>query len=329
MLELCVDASECALTCYFHSLEQVVAPSAQALIKAAESHRDDLVAAKGNFDTRCDELRDSMQFDALVTLLRSEEETPAVLIQLATALLCATGDAEQAMAAADKGLEMAAGDGEALFNGHAARGLIQCVQLQAEPSMSSFQAALDLAKTKVEMSKHALARAKRLSGSCSDALEVVEKATLRRDGKTAENFLELGNCRVTCYTETLADAEAIPAAGTKEAKQWNAKCLDLLVEAHQSFESAATKMAKVGGHAVALASDAAVLEEIYVFQQMRRLDEVAVKTSEKKEDKNTIEGFCFVDPQGEINAICKNAGHYEKLTDEQQLKCLEEEYATV
>jgi hypothetical protein len=59
---------------------------------------------------------------------------------------------------------------------------------------------------------------------------------------------------------------------------------------------------------------------------MRRLDEVTVKATEKKEDKNTIEGFCFVDPQGEITAICKNAGHYEKLTDEQQLKCLEEEY---
>jgi tetratricopeptide (TPR) repeat protein len=313
---------------YCHVSEQIVAPSAQALIADAERHRDELLVASGNFETRCDELRDSMQFDALVTLLRGEEEQAVILTQLATALLCATGDAEQAMAVADKALEMAAGDDEELFNGHTARGLIQCAQLLAEPAASSFKAALDLAKAKVEMPKHTLARTKRLSGSCSDALELVEKATMRRDGKTAENFLELGNCRAACYTATLG-VEAIPAAGGKEAKQWNAKCLDLLVEAHQAFESAATKMAKVGGHAVALASDAAVLEEIYLFQQMRRLDEVVVKVSEKKEDKNTIEGFCFVDPQGEINAICKNAGHYEKLTDEQQLKCLEEEYATL
>lgn len=306
-----------------------ISPSTQDLIKQTEAHRDELLTARGNVDMRCNEFRDSMHFDALVTLLNGEEEQAGVLTQLATALLCATGDAEEALTVADKALEMATEENETRFDCHSTRGLILSVQRQEEQAAEAFTAALDLAKAKVEMPKHMLARTKRLSGSCSDALDLIEKAAMRRDGKTAENFLELGNCRLACYTQTIADTEAMPAAGGKEAKQWNTKCLDLLVEAHQAFDSAAKKMAKVGGHAVALASDAAVLEEIYLFQQLRRLDEVVAKASEKKQDKNTIEGFCFVDPQGEINAICKNAGHYEKLTDEQQLKCLEEEYATL
>lgn len=300
--------------------------SAQLLIKEAGEHRDELLAARGNVDTRCDELRDSMQFDALVTLLRGEEEQASILTQLAMALLCATGEAEEALAVVDKGLGMAEEDHTASYNAHSERGLILSIRQQADAAAEAFKAALDLAKSKVEPPKHALARTKRMGGACSDALSLVEKAAMRRDGKTVEIFLELGNCRATCYTQTIADVEARPSAGGKDAKQWNEKCLDLLVEAHRAFDSAANKMAKIGGHAIALVSDAAVLEEIYLFQQMRRLNEVTVKAADKKEDKNTIEGFCFVDPQGEITAICKNAGHYEKLTDEQQLKCLEEEY---
>ena len=148
-------------------------------------------------------------------------------------------------------------------------------------------------------------------------------AANRRDGKTVENFLELGYCHVACYVQMLAQTAA-PEPGGKEAKEWNGKCLSYLVDAHTALETGARKMESVGGHAMALWTDATVLEEVYLYQQLRRLDEM--KAATKKEDKNEIEGFCFVNPQEEIEAICKNAGNFEKLTDQQQLKCLEEEY---
>ena len=246
-----------------------IAESAAALITAAEAHRDELLEGTGNFETRCDELRDSMQLEAMVTLLRGAEESAATLTQLAAALLGATGEAKDALATVDKALELAADDNEALFNAHTERGLVLLAQQQAEPAAEALKAALELtSKAKVEMPKHTLARTKRLSGACSDALTLVEGAAMRRDGKTVENFLELGNCRAACYAQTLTDTAACPEPGGKEAKQWNGKCLDLLVEAHQAFENAAKKMEKVGGHATALVSDAMVLEELYHFQQV-------------------------------------------------------------
>jgi tetratricopeptide (TPR) repeat protein len=111
-----------------------IAESAAALITAAEAHRDELLEGTGNFETRCDELRDSMQLEAMVTLLRGAEESAATLTQLAAALLGATGEAKDALATVDKALELAADDNEALFNAHTERGLVLLAQQQAEPA---------------------------------------------------------------------------------------------------------------------------------------------------------------------------------------------------
>ena len=287
----------------------------------AEAKRDELLAGKANLGTRCNELHDTMQFEALATLLREADETSATARRLAAALAL-SGELADALGAADKAVELAAEDHAALFAAQLERGIILRLQQTPEPAAEAFAAALS-ANAKAECPKEQVARLKRLSGKPAEALEMMQKATMRRDGKTPENFCELGHCQVASYAHALA-TDVPPNAGGKEAKQWNEKLLSFLVEGHQAFETAARKMESVGGHAGALSACGSVLEEIYLFQQMRALSEAP--PAAKKEDKNEIEGFCFVDPQGEITAICKAAGNYEKLTDEQQLKCLEEEY---
>ena len=172
------------------------------------------------------------------------------------------------------------------------------------------------------MPKPLVARAKRLTGDTKQALEDVDKASRRRDGKTVDNYLELGHCHVAAYAARLATA-SLPSAGSKEAKQWNNDSLSSLLDAHQAFESAWRKLERVGGHVEALRCDALVLEEVFLFQQLTRLDEVAAAA--KKEEKNVAAGF--VAPQEEIDAICKGAGNFEKLSGAEQLKCLEEECA--
>ena len=78
----------------------------------AEAKRDELLAGKANLGTRCDELRDTMQFEALATLLREADETSATATRLAAALAL-SGELADALGVADKAVELAALDAAA------------------------------------------------------------------------------------------------------------------------------------------------------------------------------------------------------------------------
>ena len=159
-----------------------IADACRVRIAEVEAHRDDLLAGGANFASRCDELRDTLQNDALVTLLQNgtaagakdkTEENAAALTQLAAALH-AGGRATDALSTVDRAIELGAADDEALFVAHTARGLI-LRELQEDQSAAdaAFAAALELsAKAKVEPPKRVIARAKRLGGACKEALDL-------------------------------------------------------------------------------------------------------------------------------------------------------------